>query len=160
MYCSLVVAAIVADLLLMLSPRFTCYPFGMDTRRYDYMSAYVSNESASAPAPVATVGACWGPAGVLKSYAGLSASVFTAVYLAAFRPDAAAFLACLAAAPALLAAVALPLFNAVPFLQDACAEAPRVAGALLFSAPTLAIVWQPGLCGIGSMPRKCCACVC
>ena len=81
--------------------------------------------------------------GVLKSFAGLSASVFTAVYLAAFRPDAAAFLACLAAAPALLAAVALPLFNAVPFLQDACAEAPRVAGALLAPAPCLP-GWQLG----------------
>ena len=69
--------------------------------------------------------------------------MFTAVYLAAFRPDAAAFLACLAAAPALLAAVALPLFNAVPFLQDACAEAPRVAGALLAPAPSLPC-WQLG----------------
>lgn len=65
---------------------------------------------------------------MLKSFAGLSASVFTAVYLAAFRPDAAAFLACVAAAPVLLGAIALPLFNAVPFAQDAAAEAPAVAG--------------------------------
>ena len=63
--------------------------------------------------------------------------MLTAVYVAAFRPDAAAFLACLAAAPALLAIAALPLFNAVPFLQDACAEAPRVAGGLLAPAPCL-----------------------
>jgi len=70
----------------------------------------------------------WRRAGVLKSFAGLSASIFTAVYLAAFRPDAAGFLACMAAAPLALGAVALPLFNAVPFAQGAAAEAPHVAG--------------------------------
>ncbi len=65
---------------------------------------------------------------MLKSFAGLSASVFTVVYLAAYRPDAASFLACVAAAPALLGAAALPLFNAVPFVQGDVAEAPTVAG--------------------------------
>jgi hypothetical protein len=72
---------------------------------------------------------------VLKSFAGLSASVFTAVYLAAFRPDAARFLACVAAAPLALGAVALPLFNAVPFAQGAAAEAPHVAGSARCQPP-------------------------
>ncbi|KAK9838163.1 hypothetical protein WJX81_005591 [Elliptochloris bilobata] len=83
--------------------------------------------------------------GVLKSFAGLSASVFTAVYLAAFRPDAAAFLASVAAAPVLLGVVALPLFNAVPFQQDASAEAPHVAGARFMVAQNVVLLLAAGV---------------
>ncbi len=53
-------------------------------------------------------------AGVLKSLVGLSASVYTSMYVAAFRPDALSFLLLIAVAPTALGLCAMPLFNALP----------------------------------------------
>ncbi len=56
----------------------------------------------------------WGVAGVLKSLVGLSASVYTSVYVAAFRPDALSFLLLIAIAPTVIGLCAMPFFNALP----------------------------------------------
>lgn len=53
-------------------------------------------------------------AGVLKSLVGLSASVYTSIYVAAFRPDALSFLLLIAVAPTALGLCAMPFFNALP----------------------------------------------
>jgi hypothetical protein len=53
-------------------------------------------------------------AGVLKSLVGLSASVYTSVYVAAFRPDALSFLLIIAVVPTALGLCAMPFFNALP----------------------------------------------
>jgi MFS family permease len=59
-----------------------------------------------------------GPAaGVLKGAVGLSGSIFTVVYAAAFAGDTPAFLAFLAAAPPAVALLAAPFVNVVPFDQ-------------------------------------------
>jgi Nodulin-like len=55
--------------------------------------------------------------GLLKSMVGLSASVFTAVYVAAFRPRVFDFLLFLALAPAALGLLATALVNQVPCVQ-------------------------------------------
>ncbi|KAK9904691.1 hypothetical protein WJX75_000633 [Coccomyxa subellipsoidea] len=52
--------------------------------------------------------------GVLKSLVGLSASVYTSVYVAAFRPDALSFLLIIAVVPTALGLCAMPFFNALP----------------------------------------------
>ncbi|KAK9815489.1 hypothetical protein WJX72_004521 [[Myrmecia] bisecta] len=56
--------------------------------------------------------------GLLKSCVGLSASVFTTLYVAFFQPDAVRFLVFLAVAPAAVGLAALPFINYVPFIQS------------------------------------------
>lgn len=56
----------------------------------------------------------WCMAGVLKSLVGLSASVYTSIHVAAFRPDALSFLLLIAIAPTVLGLCAMPFFNALP----------------------------------------------
>jgi hypothetical protein len=63
-------------------------------------------------------------AGVLKSLVGLSASMYTSIYAAAFRPDALSFLLAIAIAPVALGLCALPFFNAVPEQAGGCADVP------------------------------------
>eukprot|EP00884_Botryococcus_braunii_P017132 jgi/Botrbrau1/4101/Bobra.152_3s0049.1 len=55
--------------------------------------------------------------GILKSCVGLSASVFTSIYVGFFQPDALDFLLFLAVAPALVNLLCLPFINRVPFPQ-------------------------------------------
>jgi hypothetical protein len=62
-------------------------------------------------------------AGILKAVVGLSASMYTYVYAAAFRPDALSFLLVIAVAPVALGLCAMPFFNAVP----AAAASPAAA---------------------------------
>jgi Nodulin-like len=54
------------------------------------------------------------PAGILKAFVGLSGSVFTTVYMGAFKPHMLRFLLFLAAAPPVIGAVAVAFVNLVP----------------------------------------------
>ena len=69
------------------------------------------------------------PDGVTRSpllpHAGLSASIWTALYVGLFQPNAVDFLLFLAFAPAVLTLVGLCFVNAVPFEQASEALAPR-----------------------------------
>ena len=51
-------------------------------------------------------------AGVLKALVGMSASIFTTIYVAGFRPEALSFLLFIAVAPAVLGLLALPFLDA------------------------------------------------
>ena len=53
-------------------------------------------------------------AGILKAFVGLSGSVFTTVYMGAFKPHMLRFLLFLAAAPPVIGALALAFVNLVP----------------------------------------------
>lgn len=55
--------------------------------------------------------------GVLKSFLGLSSSIYTSIYVAFFEPDAVAFLLMLALAPTLIAALLSAGLNYVPFVE-------------------------------------------
>ena len=59
-------------------------------------------------------------AGILKAFVGLSASVFSTLYLGLFASHVVRFLAFLCLAPAAVALAALPFLNCVPFVQ--CSE--------------------------------------
>ena len=52
--------------------------------------------------------------GILKSFLGLSATVYTAVYVALFQPDAVSFIRFLAVCPSLLAVLLTVFINRVP----------------------------------------------
>ena len=54
------------------------------------------------------------PAGILKSFVGLSGSVFTTVYIGAFKPHVLTFLRFLSIGPPLLGLAALLFVNHVP----------------------------------------------
>lgn len=49
---------------------------------------------------------------MLKALVGLSASIFTTIYVAAFRPDAISFLLFIAVGPAFLGLLAMPFLDA------------------------------------------------
>lgn len=51
-------------------------------------------------------------AGILKALVGMSASIFTTIYVAAFRPDALSFLLFIALGPAVLGLLAMPFLDA------------------------------------------------
>ncbi|GBF87528.1 MFS general substrate transporter [Raphidocelis subcapitata] len=55
--------------------------------------------------------------GILKSFLGLSASIYTTVYTAAFAPDAVTFLLVLGLAPAAICSVLSLFVNYVPFVE-------------------------------------------
>lgn len=48
---------------------------------------------------------------------GLSASIYTAIYVAFLDPDSVTFLLLLAILPSLLALICVPFINKVPFIQ-------------------------------------------
>ena len=52
--------------------------------------------------------------GILKSFLGLSATIYTAVYVALFQPDAVSFIRFLAVCPSLLAVLLTVFINRVP----------------------------------------------
>jgi hypothetical protein len=60
--------------------------------------------------------------GVLKSFLGLSSSVYTSIYVAFFEPDAVAFLLLLALLPTVLSALLSLGLNYVPYVEasEAC----------------------------------------
>jgi hypothetical protein len=60
--------------------------------------------------------------GVLKSFLGLSSSVYTSIYVAFFEPDAVAFLLLLALLPTVLSALLSKGLNYVPYVEasEAC----------------------------------------
>jgi hypothetical protein len=60
--------------------------------------------------------------GVLKSFLGLSSSVYTSIYVAFFEPDAVAFLLMLALLPTVLSALLSLGLNYVPYVEasEAC----------------------------------------
>ncbi|KAF6251968.1 Nodulin-like-domain-containing protein [Scenedesmus sp. NREL 46B-D3] len=66
--------------------------------------------------------------GVLKSFLGLSSSVYTSMYVAFFEPDAVAFLLMLALLPTVLAALLSLGLNYVPYVEDseACQHQQRL----------------------------------
>ncbi len=55
--------------------------------------------------------------GILKAMLGLSASIYTAIYVAFLDPDSVTFLLLLAILPSLLALLCVPFINKVPFIQ-------------------------------------------
>ena len=55
--------------------------------------------------------------GILKSFLGLSASIYTSVYIAAFEPDAVSFLLMLAIVPPVLCMILALFINYVPFVE-------------------------------------------
>lgn len=55
--------------------------------------------------------------GILKAMLGLSASIYTAIYVAFLDPDSVTFLLLLAILPSLLALCCVPFINKVPFIQ-------------------------------------------
>ena len=56
-------------------------------------------------------------AGTLKSFLGLSASMASTVYVAAFQPDGLSFLLFVACLPVTAGVVTIPFLNQVPYLE-------------------------------------------
>ena len=67
---------------------------------------------------------CIFSAGILKGFLGLSASICATIYIGVFKPDQRSFLLFLALFPAVLAVLALPFVNLVPFEEQS--ESPAV----------------------------------
>ncbi|EIE19129.1 Nodulin-like-domain-containing protein [Coccomyxa subellipsoidea C-169] len=90
--------------------------------------------------------------GVLKSLVGLSASVYTSMYVAAFRPDALSFLLLIAVAPTALGLCAMPLFNALPEAtagtEDENAKATGVRFGVAYNVVITLGLYQLCTCGL------------
>ncbi|CAL8464603.1 g4138 [Coccomyxa elongata] len=89
--------------------------------------------------------------GVLKSLVGLSASVYTSVYVAAFRPDALSFLLLIAAAPTVIGLCAMPFFNALPDGVDGDDDNAKTTGVRFGVAMNVVItlgLYQLCTCGL------------
>ena len=56
-------------------------------------------------------------AGTLKSFLGLSASLMSTVYVAAFQPDGLSFLLFVACLPVAVGVVTIPFLNQVPYVE-------------------------------------------
>ena len=55
--------------------------------------------------------------GMLKSFLGVSASLASTIYVAAFQPDGLAFLLFVACLPVAIGACAIPFMNVVPYME-------------------------------------------
>ncbi|CAK0787583.1 hypothetical protein CVIRNUC_010805 [Coccomyxa viridis] len=88
--------------------------------------------------------------GVLKALVGMSASMFTTIYVAAFRPDALSFLFFIALGPAVLGLLAVPFLDVSSEEGAACAKDAgkgwRFGAA--FSVVTMLAVYQLGTSGL------------
>lgn len=58
-----------------------------------------------------------GRAGTLKSFLGLSASLMSTIYVAAFQPDGLSFLLFVACLPVVVGFATIPFLNQVPYLE-------------------------------------------
>ena len=56
-------------------------------------------------------------AGTLKSFLGLSASLMSTIYVAAFQPDGLSFLLFVACLPVAVGIVTIPFLNQVPYVE-------------------------------------------
>ena len=56
-------------------------------------------------------------AGTLKSFLGLSASLMSTIYVAAFQPDGLSFLLFVACLPVVVGLATIPFLNQVPYLE-------------------------------------------